>query len=237
MPTIYEADRYDPNSSLEVQDMIGSVPHWIVRWGLFCFFAVLLICVCILSVVRYPEILLVEGQIITKPATGIVVWDNSSGGLATVLVDNGQTVSKNQMLLNMKDTTSGASRVLTSPCRGTVSVRSSENGELLISVMPTGPLIISHILLKGQYLDKIRVGDPVVLELNDYPSGEFGTFSGKIRKIDGESHDGNFKVGVQLDQGLTSDFGKTIPLQRVYGARATLQMNSYSVLERVFKKM
>lgn len=237
MPTIYEADGYDLNSSLEVQDMIGSVPHWIVRWGLFCFFAVLLICIYILSVLRYPDILLVEGQIITKPANRIVVTDNWSGGEATAMVENGQTVNKSQKLVNMKDTISGTTRVLRSPCHGMASVQSRDNGKLLISVMPTAPLITSYILLRGQYLDKIRVGDPVVLELNDYPSGKFGMFSGEIRKIDGESHNGNFKVRVVLYKGLTSDFGNTIPLQHVYGTRAKLKINNYSVLERVFKKL
>jgi len=51
--------------SPQVQEIIGEVPPWLVRWGLSAVFAVIVLFFCLSWFIRYPEITTATARIIT----------------------------------------------------------------------------------------------------------------------------------------------------------------------------
>lgn len=83
--------------SEEVQELMGQIPSWIVRWGitlLFIILAVLLIGSCFF---KYPDVISTQMTLTsTHPAVQIVA--RTSGRISQLYVSDGQTVSPGKVL-------------------------------------------------------------------------------------------------------------------------------------------
>ena len=53
---IREIDTLDVRSE-EVQEILGMIPHWIVRWGIALFFVIIFIFIAGSFFIKYPEII------------------------------------------------------------------------------------------------------------------------------------------------------------------------------------
>lgn len=80
----------------EVQDMIGAVPHWLVRSGISLILMVLIVLLAISWFVKYPDVLQAGVLITTDPAP-ITLVAKSSGPLL-ILVKEKQEVKKGDVL-------------------------------------------------------------------------------------------------------------------------------------------
>ncbi|HNC12780.1 MAG TPA: hypothetical protein PLF59_13475, partial [Cyclobacteriaceae bacterium] len=73
--------------SEEVQDIIGHVPSWIIRWGITVIFGVFVIMVFVSWLVRYPDIINAKVLLTTSPAV-TTISSRSSGTLVLLKKDN-----------------------------------------------------------------------------------------------------------------------------------------------------
>ncbi len=83
--------------SEEVQEILGYIPHWVVRWGISVFFIV--ICVVLVGswFFKYPDIITSSIVITTvNPPAAIVA--NTSGKIQHLFVEDKQEVKKGQYL-------------------------------------------------------------------------------------------------------------------------------------------
>jgi multidrug resistance efflux pump len=87
----------------DVQEILGTPPSWIVRWGI----TVILLGVCVLFwvswVVKYPDIIRVQVQVTTEtPPVPVVA--RTTGYLSKLAVNDGDFVSKDTILVILQST-------------------------------------------------------------------------------------------------------------------------------------
>ena len=87
--------------SEEVQEILGTPPAWLIRWGTTVVFIVVLGIIAVSWFVKYPDIIQSE-VIITTPNLPKGVVARSSGYLSKLLVTDGQTVMAGQNLVIME---------------------------------------------------------------------------------------------------------------------------------------
>ncbi|MFD2941836.1 HlyD family secretion protein [Flavobacterium notoginsengisoli] len=89
--------------SEEVQDILTKVPHWIIRWGTFLIFTIILMFFFVSWFVRYPDVINSEILITTNiPPEKII--SKSSGRIEAILVKNKTHVKKDTPLAIIENT-------------------------------------------------------------------------------------------------------------------------------------
>lgn len=83
--------------SEDVQEIMGQVPHWIVRWGITVILAVVILLLAGSFVFKYPDVITSTITIISEnPSAPIVA--RTSGKIDSLLVVNSEKVMQNQRL-------------------------------------------------------------------------------------------------------------------------------------------
>lgn len=88
--------------SEDVQEIIGTPPRWIVRWGTFIVSAAVIAMVAMSFFVKYPDKVVGEVTVTSKVAA-VRVNSQQSGRVSEMFVEDGDTVVKNQLLIVMQD--------------------------------------------------------------------------------------------------------------------------------------
>jgi len=91
-----EEDKIELRSE-ELQEVLGAVPHWILRWGIAILALAVLIIIAGSVVFKYPDTITAEITLTgTTPPAGIVA--KASGKLDQMLVEDNQMVTENEWL-------------------------------------------------------------------------------------------------------------------------------------------
>lgn len=80
-----------------VQEIMGTIPSWITRWGIFVIFSVFVLLFLGCCFIRYPQTLSAE-IIITSSNPPSRIASRHSGLLDSIAVENGQQVSRGDLL-------------------------------------------------------------------------------------------------------------------------------------------
>ncbi|MEZ4886711.1 MAG: hypothetical protein R3E32_18425 [Chitinophagales bacterium] len=91
-----EADKIELRSE-EMQDILGYVPHWIVRWGASVILSVLVLLILISYLVKYPDVIPARITLQTQ-SPPIPVISRNSGKLIQLTVQNDDIVVKDQIV-------------------------------------------------------------------------------------------------------------------------------------------
>lgn len=89
-------DNVNPRSE-EVQEIMGRVPHWILRRGIALIFLIVLMLLVGSYFFHYPEKVTTEVHTVSS-IPDVSFTSQASGQLVNILVHNGDTVSRNQLL-------------------------------------------------------------------------------------------------------------------------------------------
>jgi hypothetical protein len=83
--------------SQEVQELLGHVPRWVIRWGTIVIFIILILLFILSKTLRYPDIIHSQVQLTTNipPAE---IKANIDGTIQAILITDKQIVEKNQSL-------------------------------------------------------------------------------------------------------------------------------------------
>jgi len=131
--------------------------------------------------------------------------------------------------------------VITAPSDGSLSflknitenqaVRAGDT--LFIVTLPEQP-IVAFAQMPAQNFGKVKIGQQVIIKLQNYPFEEYGSLSGRVRTIE-PSPAGNFyRIGIQLPQGLTTNYHKTLRFVNEMPGTAEIVTEDIRLLERVF---
>ncbi|MBI2279244.1 MAG: hypothetical protein HYU68_00915 [Bacteroidetes bacterium] len=86
----------------EVQEIISAVPSWMIRWGITLIFGLIVMLVTLSWFIKYPDIIFGNATLTTlEPPVKLVV--KSSGKLTNILLADGSTVEKNQIIAEMEN--------------------------------------------------------------------------------------------------------------------------------------
>ena len=222
----------------EIQEIIGYVPHWIVRWGITAIFFVFLILLLCSYLIRFPDTVSAAVTISATVQPFRLSWYKSD-----VNVDYRCPVRNNQ-LVKTGDTVlleeNIATRSLTahrSTVEGRVHILKGSKKEINLSTILVMPLNVTdcevQLRLPIRGSGKIKSGQQVLIRLDEYPTDEFGYLEGRITSFIPVSFDQHYRVNVQLSRGLLTTLNKKLPMQPEFRGTAEVMLDEKKLFHRL----
>jgi len=222
----------------DIQEIITKVPSWILRWGIMVFFGILLMIVAISAFVRYPDT--VKG-VLKLQSTGISVpvVATAPGVLSKVFVKQGTAVKRGQPLAEVQGNTT---TTLTAPQDGKVGfVTIVEQGTVLrpgqevFIIHPENEQFFGIMAMPAAGINKIKIGQRVLISLKNFPAEDYGQLKGTINYIaDEPAQNGFFIIKVSLN---TSSLKHSIALKDWMTADAEIITEDVSIKSRILKSI
>lgn len=132
---------------------------------------------------------------------------------------------------------------LTSPIAGKVTFITywNENqfvqaGETAFTVVPEKEeeLLIGKALLPVERSGKVKPGQRVIVRFSNFPDQEFGIVNGKLASISLVPADNNYMAEISFPNGLTTNYGVSLPLSHEMKASAEIVTEELRLIERFF---
>ena len=98
-----EHNTYEAQEAREIQEMLGRIPGWGLRWGITAVFFVVLLLLMLSWMVRYPDVVTAEVMLLTQdPPLRLVV--RTSGKLDSLFIEEDEKVQAGTMLALIENT-------------------------------------------------------------------------------------------------------------------------------------
>lgn len=222
----------------EMQEIIGYVPHWLIRWGTLVIFAVVGILLLTSHTVRYPDVLMAQALINARDQPQKETWFITDPNVVYVpKVGDNQGVKVGDTLLLEID----GNRRVTTPVRAKVSGRTyllkgidNNPKAFMLLVVPSVAHYEVQLRLPVKGAGKVNVGQRVLIRLDAYPSNEFGFLEGNIVGIVPVSIDNHYRANVKLTKGLVTNTGHTLPVQPLLQGQAEIMLDDKRLFQRIF---
>lgn len=296
--------------SEEVQEVMGQIPAWIVRWGITVLFIVVLTLLVGSYFFKYPDVITTEMTLTSRePVVKVVV--RSPGKISGLYVFNGQEVKMDALLavvenpaktedvlrlkkllarymgeperlsyyllqdvwllgdiqpaymsLASKDVSARDYRAsvgqllaaihawemsygLMAPSDGRVQLLVQEapnqylsSGDVFARIVPReGESWVGRALLPVQRSGKVKAGQRVIVRFLNYPDQEFGIVNGEVATISLVPAEDNYMVEIVFPAGLTTNYGKNLPVSHEMKATAEIVTDDLRLIERFFQPL
>ncbi len=111
-------------------------------------------------------------------------------------------------------------------------------GQQLLIILPQqDDGVVARLQLPIANSGKVRPGLPVIIKLESYPHAEFGVLYGVVHSKSVVPTDGYYTVSVSLPNGLTTSYGKLIPLEHQLNGEAEIVTEQKSLLRRMYEQL
>ena len=108
-------------------------------------------------------------------------------------------------------------------------------GENVFTVVPDrSDELFGKALLPIHRSGKVKVGQRVIIRFSNFPDQEFGIVNGKVHSISLVPSDNNYQVEIAFPGGLTTNYGKTLPVTHEMKASAEIVTEDLRLIERFF---
>ena len=84
---------------------------------------------------------------------------------------------------------------------------------------------------------KVRVGQRVIVRFANYPDQEFGIVNGRVSTISLVPTEDNYMVEIAFPDGLTTNYGKNLPVSHEMKATAEIVTDDLRLIERFFQPL
>ncbi len=109
--------------------------------------------------------------------------------------------------------------------------------QLLVIIPPQDDGVIARLQIPIANSGKVRPGQKVIIKLDSYPYTEFGALEGVVHSKSVMPTDEYYTVAVSLTNGLTTTYGKTIPLEHRLNGKAEIITEQKSLLRRIYEQV
>lgn len=109
-----------------------------------------------------------------------------------------------------------------------------KSGETLFAVIPVSQEFVTMVDVPVKGLGKARVGQKVVLKLDDYPFQEFGTVEGRVISMAPSADVKTYRLVVALPNGLRSSYNRHFPCKSEMSGTAEIITDDMRLFERAF---
>ena len=112
-------------------------------------------------------------------------------------------------------------------------------GDIILTCVPhhTGNSYIAQGKLPLKAAGTIQVGQNAILELESYPSTQYGVVQAKVADFSAIPNEDSYLVGLTLPSPFITTYKKEIPQNQNLTANVTIQTKEYSLLERLFQNV
>ncbi|SHM71840.1 hypothetical protein [Chitinophaga sp. CF418] len=231
--------------SNEMEEVVGNIPTWIIRWGITVLFAVAILGLLIANLVRYPDLLHATVLMQSENQPGKVTirrTDENANFKFYYLVKSGDQVVPGDTLLTRYDPKTDKSYYTITPMGGkiyiTKGIDQKNTLDEIIWVVPKSSRAEIKVKYNSKRAGNVKVGQSVKIELSDFPSNEYGFLEGTISSILPVQMDGEHLAYVELNQKkiITSE-KKEIPILPVMEGSAEIVLSDRSIFQRIFGSM
>lgn len=223
-----------------VQEILGRVPHWMIRWG-NSVISILVIGVLFLSyIIKYPNTITAEVLVTTSNPTQNT-YAPTTGNLSSVMVKDGQIVEKNELLATLSvDETDESIRAYSAGHVYFVNFWKTgfqvEKGDLMFRIIPTEyGSFIGRLKIPNRLKTKIEEGDKVRIRLSKDQLMEYEILEGVVQNFTSVTNEkGTVQVEISIGSELISATGKKIDYQLGMLGTADIITEDLRLIERFF---
>jgi hypothetical protein len=226
----------------DIQEIITKPPSWILKWGILLCFGTLLTLFGISIVIRYPDTIKAKLKI-GSTGYSIPVSINTPGKILKLYIKSGQTVKSGQALMSVKILNdSYDTLIIKSPGYGNVAfVGVIEPGHHLnaneeaFNIHPVDEQFFGVTEIPQDLINKIKLGQDVLIHFKNYPIDEYGQLRGKITYIADEPiKTGFFTVKINL---IHSQIKSPISLKIWMTGEAEIITENISLQKRIYRNI
>ncbi|TDS14852.1 phosphohexomutase domain-containing protein [Sphingobacterium paludis] len=226
--------------SNEMDEIVGRIPPWIVRWGITVLFGVATISLFISGFVRFPDSIVGTVVIQAKEQPGkVTVRRESANEEYKFLVKEGDRVKPGDTLLLRIEKSENKISPVTTPMTGSIYRVSSRNTDGLLEETIWVVPIATGFHMKINYPNKgagnVQPGQQVRIALHDYPDAEYGFLDGIIESILPIQTDDKHQATISLIHNkLLTSRGREIPILPLMEGSGEILLNEKSIFYRIF---
>lgn len=224
----------------KLNEVLSAPPFWLVRSGNTLFFFTIVLILGLSYLIKYP--VEVSGKVtLLREKVPVEIQNQTDGKLSCLSVRDGQWVEKGTFLASFKRKDQKEiywkapveGRVL---CEGHLTVSNFYRAkELRIVVDPQKGKYVGYIRIPGSRLTKVKKGQPVFIELSNYPKNEFGILEGKVKSVASLPKNETYEVGIELPQQLNTNYKCRIPRKAFLEGKATVITGNKRLFEYFFE--
>lgn len=115
--------------------------------------------------------------------------------------------------------------------------QSVKNGDVLFSVDPLVASYVFEAAVPSAGSGKVRIGQEAYVQLEGFPSDEFGKLIGTVSAMSAMPHEGSYRVVIDLPEGLRTSFHRTLAYHPEMKGAAEVVARERSVLGRIFDRV
>jgi hypothetical protein len=227
-----------PDRSDEIQEIIGYVPHWLIRWGVSIIFMALLIIVCTSFMIQYPDSLTAAALINAREQPQRITWYTTDPQISySPKVKDAQNINIGDTLVVENDHAHNTATYIMAKVSGrTYLLKGVENKPKawMLLVVPKVSKFEVQLKLPIHGAGKVKKGQKVLVKLDAYPHDEFGFLEGEITEMVPVSIDNYYRANVKLTNGLVTNVGKTLPIQPLLQGSAEIMLDDKRLSHRIF---
>ena len=122
-----------------------------------------------------------------------------------------------------------------------------QSGQELFKIIPVNNQIIGQVNLPENGSGKVKVGQSVIIKLNNYPYNEYGSIKGKVKRIslvtnqqtlsDNQNKVNSYLVDVNLPFGLKTNYGVELNFHAEAKGTAEIVTQDRRLIERFFDNL
>jgi hypothetical protein len=227
-----------PERSDEMQEIIGYVPHWVIRWGVSVILISLTIILLTSVMVRYPDTLTAKALINAREQPQRITWYTTDPEVTyESKVKDAQNVRVGDTLVIENDhKTNHISPIISKVSGRTYLLKGVENKPKawMLLVVPKVVNFEVQLRLPIYGAGKVKKGQKVLVKLDAYPHDEFGFLEGIITEMVPVAIDNYYRANVRLTNGLITNEGKTLPIQPLLQGSAEIMLDDKRLSTRIF---
>ncbi|UWY26422.1 HlyD family secretion protein [Flavobacterium sp. TR2] len=122
-----------------------------------------------------------------------------------------------------------------------------QSGQELFKIMPDNNELIGQVNLPENGAGKVKIGQGVIIKLNNYPYNEYGSIKGKVKRIslvtnqqalsDNQNKINSYLVDVTLPFGLKTNYGVELNFHAESKGTAEIITEDRRLIERFFDNL
>lgn len=228
--------------SEEVQEIMGPVPHWILRWGITLIGVVFIGLLAGSWFFRYPNVLQTSCTI-TPTASSETITAPVAGTVTRLLADNTATAQKGDTLCLVQDA-AGNMHALLAPhaCSAEAVISLTEGnhvsqGQELLTLSPLRQSpVLCLVQIPAEKIATVHVGQETEISLPQYPEDDFGAITGRIARISRiPDANGLFTARIDFPWPITTSTGHQVRITYPMKGTAKIRLSNKRLIEKILE--
>lgn len=226
----------------QIQDIIGTPPSWMVRWGMTLLFGIVVMLIGLFELIKYPDTIKTQLKIRSSTLDQAVIVKDP-GKILTLLVKNNEEVQNREALAVIENANGKDSLIAPQAGKLTYARILYQNQEVLanqiiFNITKTEQNFFGEMLVPLKSIGKVKENQEVIIKLAEYPYEEYGILHGRIKYIiNNPANNGQYLAEVDLMTKDKTDIGKSISLKHGMAADAEIIVQNVSLFHRISKNL